>query len=144
MAGLLHDGEFGGAVQVGLGGETGAEAVAGVSGRIEAGAGDGAFDDGADRVFVQGLRVDAAMAVDFTKDRAGLDRGGSQPIFVGVDRARFGAGPDGDRERSSLAFLVGLRPAQADHQAIRFAGDVLDRQRGQFGASEAAGETDQQ
>jgi UDP-N-acetylglucosamine 2-epimerase (non-hydrolysing) len=37
VAGLLHDGQFAGAVHGGLGGQAGAQAMAGVGGRIEAG-----------------------------------------------------------------------------------------------------------
>ena len=63
MAGLAHDGELPGTIQVRLGGEAGAQGVAGIVGGIEAGRLGGSFYDQADGVFVQAKPVAVCQAV---------------------------------------------------------------------------------
>ena len=58
MAGLLHDGQLGGAVEVRLRGESGPQTVARIVGRLQSDARGGALDHQADRVLVQGARLE--------------------------------------------------------------------------------------
>ena len=67
MAGLAHDGEFAGAIQVALRGEAGAQGMAGVLCGIEPGGFGGAFYDQAHGILVQADGTDVAVAIDAAK-----------------------------------------------------------------------------
>src|SRR5262245_43882078 len=76
VAGLPHDRQFAGAIQPGLRGQAGAQAVAGIPGSIQADPARRPFDDQSHRVAVESLAGNLSMAVDLPEDGAAPDAGG--------------------------------------------------------------------
>ena len=143
MAGLLHNGQLVGAIQVGLGGEPGAQTVAGVFRGVQANPGGGPLHDQPYRVFVQWFGLQPPMPVDLPEDWPLLQTCRLQPFPIGADRTRLRVGAIRDGDFPAAAFLVGLGAAEGGHQPVFLVRDILDGQSRQLGTPEAARETDQ-
>ena len=108
VPGLAHDGQFVRSVQVGLRGQAGPQAMAGVRFRIEARGLHGTLDDHPDRVFVKPFSAEVAVPVHSAEDRAGRDARPLNPTPVGPDRAGSLTRTVRKGDFPSLPFLVRL------------------------------------
>ena len=144
MPGLAHDGHLGGAIEESLGGEAGAQAVAGIVGGIEIRRGRGALDQAGDGAGIQAARGHAAVAIHCSKSRTGGEARGGDLGAVTADRAGGGGRAVRQGYAASLPFRIRFRTPDANDQPVGGFGDVLDIQAGQFRAPESAGKADQQ
>ena len=143
VAGLVHDGAFGGAAECGRGRETGAQAVAGMPAGIVA-RGQPAFDDAGDRFVGKAPAAGVAVAVDGNEHRAVVAAGGIAPGAEHAHRARGGFAAVGDADLPSLPVRIGLRAPDGDREPFLAELDIRPVEGDQFGAPEGAGEAGEQ
>ncbi len=109
VAGLAHDIEFGGVIQIRLRDEAGAQTVPGKACLIEAGALDGAFQNARHRSRMQPLVLQPSETVDAAEHWPCLDTALLEPALIrahGTSRCRRAIR---NADGSPGAFLVGLR-----------------------------------
>ena len=90
MPGLPHDVELPGAVHIGLGAETGPQAVASIDLRVQAGRDRRPFHNRPDRILMQSALVDVAVPVDAPEQRSRFETRYADPVPASADRAGFG------------------------------------------------------
>lgn len=108
VAGLVGDGAVGGSAEVGVGDESGAQAVGAVGvGVVEVCCGDGALDEGVDRSGVQAAVEDSVAFGHGPEYESGVDGSCGRPHLQGGDG---GAGRVGvpARQRDEFAVVAGL------------------------------------
>src|SRR4051794_15022724 len=117
VAGLVHDGAFGGAATGGRGGEAGSERVSGKGTGIETGPNRESLDDLCDLVIADFTIADfPAPPAQGAKQRSGADARLLEPGLERTNGAGVGMRAGRDADRVPFPFLVGLRLRDGDNQ----------------------------
>ena len=103
-----------------------------------------AFDDQRHGLIGEALRFEVAVAIDGSEDWPTLDAALRKPVAQRAHRAGQRVRAERQANLAALGFLVGLRAAQLDDQAVGGEADIGDVERDELAAAEGAGEADQQ
>jgi hypothetical protein len=143
VAGLLHNDELSYTVHGGLGDATSPERVAAELLDLQSGSPGCALEELADRIGVQAAPRNMTVLSNSPEDRALRNPGLVEPLTQRTDRAGIWTGTEGQTQLASGAFLVCLRFADGDDDAVGRELEVRYMDTGELRPAKPARESDQ-